>query len=200
MKIRGLNMAKKRKRDYSYSENSPFVVRKPMLRLWQMMFFGFAMTVTIFASIYFGGQNVRDFVVMLFGVIIIILFYFIQNSYFDEKTATEFQCSVYAGAMRSNTMMSFILHHDCGIYYFDQRYLNEFSNASSFHNFEHIMDNLQVNNDMRKKIATAVQDSKYFEFEHKMQEGTKRGSLLIGVYPISRPNGFSYLSIYRIKD
>lgn len=193
-------MAKRKRRDYSYSENSPFVVRKPMLQLWQMMIFGFVMTLTIFCSIYFAGQNVRDFVVMLFGVIIIILFYFIQNSYFDDKTATEFQCSVYAGAMRSNTMLSFILHQDCGIYYFDQRYLNEFEGANNLHSFDHIMDNLQVKDDMRNKIANAIQDSKFFEFEHKYFSSNKRSTLLIGVYPITRPSGFSYLSIYRIKD
>jgi hypothetical protein len=188
------------KQDDRYDEHSPFIVRKPYVRLWQMIFFGLFMTITIFGSIYYGNEAIRNFIVMLFGMLIIILMYFIQNTYFDEKTATEFQSSVYAGAMRSNTMLSFILYQDSNIFYFDQRYMQEFTGASRHHNFDHVMETLGVNSKTRERIVEAVRTSKFFEFEHKFFDGDKRSSAIIGVYPIQRPKGFSYLSVYRIRD
>ena len=191
---------RKFKTDDSYTENSPFIIRKPYVRLWQMILLGLGMTIAIYASIYYANEATRNFIVMLFGMLIIILLYFIQNTYFDEKTATEFQCSVYSGAMRSNTMLSFILHQNCGIYYFDQRYLNEFKQSSHLHDFDHIMDSLIISDKQREKIAESVRNMRFYEFEHKFFDGEKRSTLIIGVYPILRPKGFAYLSIYRVRD
>jgi hypothetical protein len=191
---------KKREIEENYTEDSPFLIRRPLVRLWQMIFFGLAMTVTIYASIYYGSENLRNFIVMLFGILIIILLYFIQNTYFDEKTATEFQCSVYAGAMRSNTMLSFILYQNCGIYYFDQRYLSEFRTSTHMHNFDNIMHSLGISDKQREKIAECVRTLKFYEFEHKAFDGQSRNNLIIGVYPLHRPKGYVYLSIHKNKD
>lgn len=196
-------MAKKRKKEVieeRYNEQSPFIVRRPYVRLWQMILFGLGMTLAIYGSIYYGSESIRNLIIMLMGMLIIILFYFIQNTYFDEKTATEFQCSVYSGAMRSNTMLSFILYQNCGIYYFDQRYLHEFAGASHMHDFDRIMDSLGVNEKGRDKIADAIRNMRFFEFEHQFFDGDKRSKAIIGIYPINRPKGFAYLSVYRIRD
>jgi hypothetical protein len=182
-----------------YSDESPFIVRAPLMRLWQMIFFGLGMTIIIYASIYYGTENLRNFIVMLFGILIIILLYFIQNTYFDEKTATEFQCSVYAGAMRSNTILSFILQQNCVIYYFDQRYLNEFPAAAHMHSFDNIMESLGIAEKQREKIAEAVRNLKFMEFEHKHFDGASRSYLIIGIHPIHRPQGYVYLSVSRVK-
>jgi hypothetical protein len=183
-----------------YHENSPFLVRKPLVRLWQMVLFGLFMTTAMFGAIYYGGPGVADFVIILFGVLIIILLYYINNTYFDEKTAGEFQSSVFSGAMRCNTYLTFILYQDASVYYLDQRYTTEVLNASNNHDLDNILGTLSIENADKDKIIKCTQYLEKHEFNHTFFDGQKRVHVLVKVTPLMRPRGFVSLTLEKTES
>ncbi len=180
--------------------NSGFTVRQPKLKLWHMGLIGSLIAAAILVSIHSGSDIVQSLVTIIITLGIVSLLYLMQNRGLDDRTATEFQSLVYSGAMRINSILTLILYRDGSIFYLDQRYAEDFTNGSPYHNLDQFLSNMGLESANKIYIYDAIKDLKKAEFEYVYKEGRKSAPLRIGVYPLARPEGFVVMNVWESKN
>lgn len=181
------------------TDTSPFTVRKPNLQLWHLG----AIAVFIFLILVIASSAdnwlFRGVVIGIVALAFVSLIYIIQNRSFDDKTATEFQCLVFSGAMRSNTLFTIILYQDGSIFYLDPRYVKNFESASATHNLDQFLSTIEVPGSEKGHIYDAIRNLDKADLEYsyisKKSENGEPMHLKISVSPLLRPEGFVTLNV-----
>ena len=177
-------------------DRSAFTIRRPKLKLWHLGIIGLLIATAIFLSIFYGNEIIRNTVIVLVSAAIVGLIYLIQNRSFDERTATEFQSSVFSGAMRSNSLLTFIIYRDGSVFYHDPRYSQTFPKGTPNHNVDQFLTTIGLQSKDKIHIYDAIKDLTKAEFEYLYNDEVRKNiPLKIGVYPLQRPEGFVAVNV-----
>ena len=172
-------------------DKSDFTIRKPYIKGWHLIILGAAIALTLFYSSHATNPVVRNLIELLVSVGIVVFLYLIQKYIYDEKTATEFQCLIFSGSMRANTLITLILNRDGSIYYLDSRYVMNFNGAKSSHSMEQFMTIIGLPETQQSLIYAAINAAKSLELVYR----NNNQNLKITLYPIARPDGFFSLNL-----
>ena len=182
------------------TDNSPFSPRKPRLSPLHILGIGIF---SVFIILIAASSSISWFkygVIFLNGASLSALIFIIQNRNFDDKTAAEFKSLIFSGAMRSNTLLSLIVYKDGSIFYLDSRYAQNFERGSPNDNLDQILSAISIPHTEKGKIYDAVIAGDKTEFEFAYPNGKLVTKLIIGIYPIVRPEGFVSISVFQKVD
>lgn len=177
------------------TDRSAFTVREPKLKPMYIILIGLLSAIVILFSMQYDNPMLTAAVVILTSASLVGLLYLNQSTNFDERTATEFQALIFSGAMRSNTLLTLIIHRDGSIFYLDPRYNANFAKSSQNHNLDQFLSNIGLESADKIRVYDSIRDLSKSEFEYVSTIGSKPMGLIIGIYPIQRPDGFVALCL-----
>ncbi len=179
------------------NDKSAFTVRRPSFTLLHLVAFGSMIALSLFISVYYVTGSTRNLIILVLSAIMVAFVHLVQNRNFEERTATEFQCLVFSGAMRSNTILNAIVYSDGSIFYLDPRYAMNFDKASANHNLDQFLTTIGIDNDQKIAVYDAIRDSKKRELDFIFKTEKDAIPLKISIAPLQRPEGFISIAVMK---
>lgn len=176
-------------------DKNSFNIRQANLKFWHIVVIGTCVAAAILTSINSSSTTIQSAMTIIITLSMIGLLYALQSRGLDNSTASEFQSLVFSGAMRINSLLTVIMYRDGSIFYMDPRYSTDFSQGSPHHNLDQFLSNMGLESVNKIHIYDAIRDLTKAEFEYVYKMGRKSSPLKIGIYPLSRPEGFIVLNV-----